>query len=98
MSCSGLADARLRLWADPPRQGLHPRNLRHFACNGAPPHAVCPAMIDTLTIFFSTFMCLLVVFRAIKLDAEIPWFGKPHIRLGQPGLGQPTPKDAPDAP
>lgn len=32
-------------------------------------------MIDTLTIFFSTLMCLLVVFRAIKLDAARPWFG-----------------------
>ena len=32
-------------------------------------------MIDTLTIFFSTLMCLLVVFRAIKADASRPWFG-----------------------
>jgi hypothetical protein len=33
-------------------------------------------MIDTATIFFSTLMCLFVVFRAIKLDGQIPWFGK----------------------
>ncbi len=32
-------------------------------------------MIDTVTIFFSTLMCLLVVFRAIKLDGVRPWFG-----------------------
>ncbi len=32
-------------------------------------------MIDTLTIFFSTLMSLLVVFRAIKLDGTRPWFG-----------------------
>ena len=31
-------------------------------------------MIDTATIFFSTLMCLVVVFRAIKLDAARPWF------------------------
>ena len=33
-------------------------------------------MIDTLTIFFSTLMCLVVVFRAIRLDAARPWFGR----------------------
>ena len=32
-------------------------------------------MIDTATIFFSTLMCLAVVFRAIKLDGARPWFG-----------------------
>jgi hypothetical protein len=32
-------------------------------------------MIDTAAIFFSTLMCLIVAFRAIKLDGQLPWFG-----------------------
>ncbi len=36
-------------------------------------------MIDLATIFFSTLMCLFVVFRAIKLDGQIPWFGKKPV-------------------
>jgi hypothetical protein len=36
-------------------------------------------MIDTATIFFSTLMCLFVVFRAIKLDGQVPWFGKKPV-------------------
>jgi hypothetical protein len=39
-------------------------------------------MIDTATIFFSTLMCLVVVFRAIKLDGRMPWFGVPAKRRG----------------
>ncbi len=46
-------------------------------------------MIDTATIFFSTLMCLLVVFRAIRLDGQLPWFGK------APGAGT-APGRAPD--
>jgi hypothetical protein len=40
-------------------------------------------MIDTATIFFSTLMCLVIVFRAIKLDASRPWFG-----ARKPGRGR----------
>jgi hypothetical protein len=39
-------------------------------------------MIDTATIFFSTLICLFVVFRAIKLDAARPWFGARPPRRG----------------
>ncbi len=39
-------------------------------------------MIDTLVILFSTTMCLVVVFRAIKLDGQQPWFGASKPRVG----------------
>jgi len=32
-------------------------------------------MIDTTVILFSTVMCLVVIFRAIRLDGQRPWFG-----------------------
>lgn len=32
-------------------------------------------MIDALVILFSAGMCLLVAFRAVRLDAVLPWFG-----------------------
>ena len=32
-------------------------------------------MIDALVILFSTLMCVIVVFRAIKLDGQRPWYG-----------------------
>ncbi len=32
-------------------------------------------MIDIAVIFFTTIMCLIVVFRAIRLDGQTPWFG-----------------------
>jgi hypothetical protein len=32
-------------------------------------------MIDDLVILFSTIACVVVVFRAIRLDAKRPWFG-----------------------
>jgi hypothetical protein len=33
-------------------------------------------MIDTAVILFSTLMCVIVLFRAIKLDGQLPWYGK----------------------
>jgi hypothetical protein len=32
-------------------------------------------MIDDTVILFTTIMCLIVVFRAIRLDNQLPWFG-----------------------
>jgi len=32
-------------------------------------------MIDDLVILFSTIACVIVVFRAIRLDGQLPWFG-----------------------
>ncbi|HTZ70131.1 MAG TPA: hypothetical protein VMB71_05715 [Acetobacteraceae bacterium] len=32
-------------------------------------------MIDDLVILFSTIACVVVVFRAIRLDRQLPWFG-----------------------
>jgi len=55
-------------------------------------------MIDMATIFFSTLMCLFVVFRAIKLDGQAPWFGKrPGDAPKQDGTGEPAAwgRDAP---
>ena len=51
-------------------------------------------MIDFATILFSTIMCLVVMFRAIRLDGRTPWFGKPGSR---PAHRQPDedPFDAP---
>jgi hypothetical protein len=51
-------------------------------------------MIDTAAIFFSTLMCLIVAFRAIKLDGQLPWFGtrKPRattLRDGEERPGAP---------
>jgi hypothetical protein len=45
-------------------------------------------MIDSAVILFSTMMCIIVVFRAIKLDGQMPWYGK-----GAAGAG---PKFNPD--
>ena len=43
-------------------------------------------MIDDTVILFTTIMCLVVVFRAIKLDGQRPWFGglarKPDVPRG----------------
>ena len=33
-------------------------------------------MIDNAVILFSTLMCVIVVFRAIRLDGRLPWYGK----------------------
>jgi len=45
-------------------------------------------MIDNLVILFSTIACVVVVFRAIRLDGQLPWFG--------PGTEPPeNTKDAP---
>jgi hypothetical protein len=38
-------------------------------------------MIDNIVILFTTGMCVFVVFRAIRLDTKLPWFGagwRPH--------------------
>jgi hypothetical protein len=32
-------------------------------------------MIDDTVILFSTIACVVIVFRAIKLDGRIAWFG-----------------------
>jgi hypothetical protein len=32
-------------------------------------------MIDDLVILFSTIACVVIVFRAIRLDGKLPWFG-----------------------
>ena len=37
------------------------------------------AMIDNLTILFSTLMVLFVAFRSIKLDRVLPWFPRPSL-------------------
>lgn len=34
-------------------------------------------MLDLAGIVFSSVIMLLVIVRAIRLDAETPWFGKP---------------------
>jgi hypothetical protein len=39
-------------------------------------------MIDTAVILFTTISCLVVVFRAIKLDGQLPWYG-----VGASGAG-----------
>jgi hypothetical protein len=49
-------------------------------------------MIDDAVILFTTIMCLLVVFRAIRLDAKTPWFGHGGSAVEPPGQGEP---DAP---
>ena len=43
-------------------------------------------MIDDAVILFTTIMCLVVVFRAIRLDAQMPWFGdgKPRPNATEP--------------
>lgn len=37
-------------------------------------------MIDMAAILVSTVLCLVVVFRAIRLDGQIPWFDTVHHR------------------
>ncbi len=32
-------------------------------------------MIDNFVILFTTALCMFVVFRAIRLDSKLPWFG-----------------------
>jgi len=34
-------------------------------------------MIDTLAILFSSGMVAFIVYRAMKLDKRLPWFGPP---------------------
>lgn len=52
-------------------------------------------MIDNLCILFSTIMVLVVLFRAIKLDASEPWF-KP---LPRPDVdGDPARETSPSKP
>jgi hypothetical protein len=57
-------------------------------------HADSAAMIDFATILFTTIMCLIVMFRAIRLDGQIPWFGKPGA-FRPPMPPQEDPFDAP---
>jgi len=33
------------------------------------------AVIDALVILFSAGMCLFIAWRAVRLDAQLPWFG-----------------------
>lgn len=46
-------------------------------------------MIDDAVIIFSTLACLIVVFRAIRLDGRTPWYGTgvsgpgPKIKTGR---------------
>jgi hypothetical protein len=48
-------------------------------------------MIDDIVILFTTVMCLVVVFRAIRLDGRMPWFGDGQRR---PDAGEPQePRD-----
>jgi hypothetical protein len=56
-------------------------------------------MIDDLVILFSTFACLFVVFRAIKLDTSRPWFAQLHpAPQPRPGEAQPHHAEAQHAP
>lgn len=32
-------------------------------------------MIDALVILFSAGMCIVIAYRALRLDAVLPWFG-----------------------
>jgi hypothetical protein len=59
-------------------------------------------MIDNAVILFTTIMCLVVVFRAIKLDGTMPWFGdgvrrpqSPAHRLARPPAEWGPPDDVP---
>jgi hypothetical protein len=49
-------------------------------------------MIDSAVILFSTLMCVIVLFRAIKLDGKLPWYGK-----GSAGAGAEFTAEEPDA-
>lgn len=46
-------------------------------------------MIDALVILFSVGMSLVVAFRALRLDAVLPWFGPeaPPPEATQPAAG-----------
>ncbi|MEJ0046484.1 MAG: hypothetical protein WDN04_10470 [Rhodospirillales bacterium] len=48
-------------------------------------------MIDDAVILFTTIMCLVVVFRAIRLDGRMPWFGDGPRRAGTEGPPRETP-------
>ena len=37
-------------------------------------------MIDDAVILVSTIMCLVIVFRAIRMDGQLPWF---HVARGK---------------
>lgn len=39
------------------------------------PHEANRAMIDGLVILFSAVTCMLIAYRAMRLDAQRPWFG-----------------------
>ena len=62
-------------------QGLAPAwrkmaaGRRLLSCTRPAWRADCGRMIDTTVILFSTVMCLVVIFRAIRLDGQRPWFG-----------------------
>jgi hypothetical protein len=48
-------------------------------------------MIDNASILFSTIMVLLVMFRALRLDASEPWF-KPRRPRDTPPAEKPGPR------
>jgi hypothetical protein len=52
-------------------------------------------MIDDAVILFTTIMCLVVVFRAIKLDGQVPWFGHGAAREAEPRHSDVGDLDAP---
>lgn len=39
-------------------------------------------MIDTLTIILSTTICLFILFRAVRLDRQLPWYPQPGGEAG----------------
>jgi hypothetical protein len=41
-------------------------------------------MIDDAVILFSTIACVVIVFRAIRLDQRLPWFGPKTEPVGDP--------------
>ena len=43
-------------------------------------------MLDLAGIIVSSLMMLFVVFRAVQLDAVLPWFGGPKSESGSSGL------------
>jgi hypothetical protein len=47
-----------------------------------------PLMLDLSGIVFSTGMMLLVIFRAMKLDREQPWFQTVKIEDTKPGANK----------
>ncbi len=49
-------------------------------------------MIDALVILFSAVMCVVIAYRAMRLDAVLPWFGP------EQAPPPPDPEDAPPRP